>query len=60
MVRRFVSLDGEVLAEEEWEMNYNTQCFYCGNYLMAILNQPCPDGFIGMHEYVTVVDPVAW
>lgn len=58
MVRKFISYDGEVLAEEEWEMNPNTRCFYCDKYLIGTNHTPCNVGFLGQHDYVTLVNPV--
>jgi hypothetical protein len=57
MVRRFVTLDGEITAEEEWDLNPTNTCFYCNQYLIG-LHQPCPIGFLGQHEFVTLIDPV--
>lgn len=58
MVRKFVSYDGEILAEEEWELMPTTQCFYCNQHLIHANHEPCTVGFLGIHEYVTLVNPV--
>ena len=58
MVRKFITPDGEVLAEEEWDMYPNTRCFYCDQYLIQAITQPCTIGFLGNHDYVTLVNPV--
>lgn len=58
MVRKFLTLDGEVKAEEEWDLNPTHTCFYCGDYLIMTHQQPCPVGFLGQHDFVTLIDPV--
>lgn len=57
MVRKFLTLDGEVRAEEEWDLNPTNTCFYCNQYLIG-LHQPCPIGFLGQHDFITIIDPM--
>ncbi len=54
MVRKFVSLDGEVLAEENWVPNDKHGCFWCGDFLKSADSYPCPFSFDGLHDWVTV------
>lgn len=58
-LRKFVTLDGEVTAEEEWTLNPTDRCFYCDQSLIAIHSQPCPVGFSGLHDFVTLISKVA-
>lgn len=58
-LRKFVTLDGEVTAEEEWHLNPTDRCFYCDQYLIASSSMPCPTGFLGQHDYVTLISKVA-
>lgn len=58
-LRKFVTLDGEVTAEEEWTLKPTDRCFYCDQYLIASHNQPCSIGFDGLHDYVTLTNKVA-
>jgi hypothetical protein len=53
-LRKFVTLDGEVLAEEEWEISPIVRCFYCDRHLVKT-TQSCPIGFEGYHDYITLV-----
>lgn len=55
MMRRFVTLDGEVEAEEEWDLNPTVRCFYCNQHLVHVQYTPCPIGFSGQHDYVTLI-----
>lgn len=53
MVRKFLSLDGEVVAEEEWKPKPTDLCFYCDHPLILADTHPCL--FMGPHEFVTLV-----
>lgn len=55
-LRRFVTLDGEVTAEEEWPVKPTDKCFYCDSHLITTQSEPCPVGFLGRHDFVTLVD----
>ncbi len=56
MVRKFVSLDGEVLGEETWALTPLHTCFYCGDSLLTVQNTPCPSGILGEHDFITLCD----
>jgi hypothetical protein len=58
MVRKFVTLDGEVLAEEEWKPNAHPEnrCFWCNNHLISSETYSCSRSFDGNHDWVTVCD----
>lgn len=55
MLRKFLSLDGEVMAEEEWYVRPTDRCFYCDQHLMHIQGVPCPVGFESQHDFITLV-----
>ena len=59
MLRRFVTLDGEIQAEEEWNVNPTHRCFYCDQHLIYVQSEPCPVGFEQMHDFVTLIHQVA-
>jgi hypothetical protein len=54
MVRKFLSLDGEIVAEEEWKPKPTDRCFYCDWPLLAVDTHPC-NMFGGVHEFITLV-----
>ncbi len=56
MVRKFVTLDGEVLAEEEWTLNENPnfRCFWCDDHLLGSEEYTCYASFDGTHDWVTL------
>jgi hypothetical protein len=56
MVRKFVTLDGEILGEEEWKLSPLHSCFFCGSPLIYVRNEPCPNGFLSEHEFVQICD----
>lgn len=58
-LRKFVTLDGEVTAEEEWTLSPIDRCFYCDQSLIATQGQMCPAGFLGQHDFVTLINKVA-
>jgi hypothetical protein len=58
MVRRFLSLEGEVMAEEHWNLKPTDRCFYCDGILLAVQDRPCTAIFGGVHDFVTLVNPV--
>lgn len=55
MVRRFVTFDGEVKAEEEWALKPTDKCFFCDEYLIHSKSEPCSGWFGAVHDYVTLV-----
>lgn len=59
MLRRFVTYDGEIVAEEEWNLNPTAKCFYCDTHLITSQSSPCPVGFEQAHEFVTLIHQVA-
>lgn len=56
MVRRFITLDGEVLAAENWTPNPTHRCFWCDDHLILSTQEPCYDSFDGNHEWVTITN----
>lgn len=54
MVRRFVDLNGAVLAEEEWSLNPTHTCFYCDKALIMCYDTMCPSSQFGQHEFITL------
>jgi hypothetical protein len=56
MVRTFVTLDGEILGEEEWNLSPLHSCFFCGSPLIYVQNEPCPSGFLHEHQFVEICD----
>ncbi len=56
MMRRYINLDGEILAEEQWipTGNKNHKCFWCDDHLSQISGYECPYSFDGTHEWVTI------
>lgn len=56
-MRRFVTLDGEVKAEENWELKPIDRCFYCDQYLILAQATACESSFDGQHEWVSLIKP---
>lgn len=56
MLRKFLTLDGEVTAEEDWMPKPTDLCFYCNHPLIAIQGVPCPVGFSGQHDFITLIN----
>ena len=56
MMRRFITLDGEIMAEEQWEPNPNHRCFWCDDHLKHSYREPCYNSFDGSHDWVTICD----
>ncbi len=54
MLRKFLTLDGEVTAEEEWHVRPIDRCFYCNQHLIHMQGVPCPIGFYGEHDFITL------
>ena len=57
MLRKFLTLDGEITAEEEWHVKPTDKCFYCDWPLMAADTHPCL--FMGPHEFITLIHPIS-
>lgn len=59
LIRKFVTTDGEVLAEDGWSPSPILKCFYCGipTTLWNGCNQcPSQGSQSGEHELVTLVE----
>lgn len=56
MLRKFLTLDGEVTAEEEWNLRPTDKCFYCGHPLIMAQGVPCPIGFNDQHDFITLIN----
>lgn len=57
MVRKFISLDGAVLQEEEWNLSPIHTCFYCDQSLIMCHESICPSSQFGQHEFITLCRP---
>lgn len=59
MVRKWLTLDGEVLEESEWEPTPLHTCFYCDMPLIyANTENWCPTGMLNQHDFITLVNPI--
>lgn len=56
MVRKWLTLDGEILEESEWDPTPLHKCFYCNAPLTYVRNTYCPSGYLGEHDFITLVD----
>lgn len=57
MVRRFVTLDGEILATEEWTPTAHPEnrCFWCDDHLIPASETLCSyNPFDIHHDWVTL------
>lgn len=54
MVRRFVTLDGEITGEVDWDLNPTHRCFWCSDHLIFTQAEPCYESFDGTHDFVTI------
>jgi hypothetical protein len=57
MVRTFVTLEGEILSEEEWTptLNKSNHCFWCDDHLIGSEAYVCPfNPFAESHDWVTL------
>lgn len=55
MMRRFITLDGEVLAETDWALKPTDSCFYCGDTLINA-DTICYNSQDFYHDWITLVD----
>lgn len=56
VLRKFVTLDGEVVQEIEWKpMPTVHRCFNCDKPLYDNQHTPCPASQIAEHEFVEIV-----
>jgi hypothetical protein len=60
MVRKFITPDGEILEESEWDPTPIHTCFYCDAPLIYVQNTPCPSGLLNLHDFVSIVEPVRY
>ena len=61
-MRKFLTLDGEVLAEKEWQLKPTDNCFYCGEKLLVARpgfydGTECWESLDGRHDWITLVNP---
>lgn len=56
MMRKFITLDGEVLEETDWNLRPTDNCFYCSQPLIWA-DTLCPDSQDFHHDFITLVDP---
>lgn len=54
MVRKFVTMDGEILSEEEWRMKPIDRCFFCDT-LLLFAGHDCEASLDGQHDWVSLV-----
>lgn len=54
MLRRFITLDGDIMADEEWRLRPVDACFWCGKPLILVKETPCSHALGATHEFVTV------
>lgn len=58
MVRKWLTLDGEILEESEWVPTPLHTCFYCDMPLIYESTYPrCPSGLLNEHDFITLVNP---
>ncbi len=59
-MRKFLTLDGEVIEETDWYVKPMDKCFYCSVPLIETLrlNNTCASSLDGSHDWVTLVNPV--
>ena len=59
VLRKFLTLEGEVLEEAEWAPKPIDKCFYCDIPLTTIDSEyePCWDSQNLCHDWITLVNP---
>lgn len=60
MIRKFLTLDGDVLEESEWEPSPTDACFYCDLTFHSIytdFDEICWESQDGSHDWITLVKP---
>lgn len=60
MIRKFLTLDGDVLEESEWSPSPEDKCFYCETVFTSIttfFESICWDSLDGRHDWITLVNP---
>jgi hypothetical protein len=56
-MRKFLTLDGEVLDEMDWNVSPKDNCFYCGDKLDGTPSLECWESLDGNHDWITLVNP---
>jgi hypothetical protein len=54
VLRRFINLDGDIMADEEWRVKPIDCCFWCDKPLILVKGTPCPYSLGTTHEFITV------
>ncbi len=60
MIRKFLTPDGDVLEEADWNVNPMDSCFYCDTPLWITGNEryaECYESQDGRHDWITLVHP---
>jgi hypothetical protein len=57
MLRRFITLEGEIMADEDWRLRPTDCCFWCDEPLILVKGMECAHPFGASHEFVTVCNP---
>jgi hypothetical protein len=56
MVRKWLTLDGEVLEESDWSVKPIDRCFYCNDPLIAV-DSYCSASLDHAHDWISLVSP---
>jgi len=56
MIRKFLTFDGEILEETEWNLKPVDKCFYCDEFLINS-HRYCTESQDGNHDWITLVKP---
>lgn len=57
-MRKFLTLDGDVLEESDWGINPIDKCFYCDLPLTYTETfRSCGGSLDGGHDWITLVNP---
>lgn len=54
VLRRFINLDGDIMADEEWRLKPIDCCFWCDKPLILVKGTPCTNSLGATHEFITV------
>ena len=60
MIRKFLTPDGDVLDETDWDLRPIDACFYCNTPLWVTANESfsqCYESQDGSHDWITLVNP---
>lgn len=58
-MRKFLTFDGEILEETEWQLRPTDNCFYCDATLVKAQDN-CAESLDGNHDFITLVNPSSW